>query len=287
MLTYQEQLDLVKRGYAKVSTNGNLSTFKYARRVFYNNLWNSIPGITECRGHTYDNTNGELVLAAPTKTFNYGENGHWSNVPLDTNVVLYTKYNGFMATVSKYNEEIVIGTTGSTKSDFAKLARAVLVDIYTETGLNRTFDSEYRYTRLFEICHSSDPHIVDEDCGAHLLGTRDHTSGRFDPCGRAIMMSLDEALLLAKQERNVEGWMVYHPDHGVCKLKTNYYIDKKRLMRMSTQQVKIMYNNPMRVIESLSTHWKFAVEPIIVYHTESVWSESTDQERRKFLEKIE
>lgn len=286
MLSYQEQLDLVKRGFAKVSTNGNLSTFKYARRVYYANLWNVISGITECRGHTYDNTTGEIVLAAPTKTFNYGENNHWLNAPLDTPVVLYKKYNGFMAAVSSYDGQIVIGTTGSTKSDFAALARTVLVDTYTETGLHRMFDSNERYTRLFEICHNTDPHIVDEECGAHLLGTRDHATGRFDPCGRAIMTTLGEALQLAKNERDIEGWMVYHADHGICKLKTDYYIDKKRLMRMSAQRVKLMYNNPMNVIQSLSRHWKFAVEPIIAYHTETTWAESTDQQRREFLEKI-
>ena len=286
MLSYQEQLDLVKRGFAAVSTNGSLSTFKYARRVYYANLWNTISGITECRGHTYNNTTGEIVLAAPTKTFNYGENNHWSNVPLDTPVVLYKKYNGFMATVSSYAGQIVIGTTGSTKSDFAALARTVLVDMYTETGLHRMFDSNERYTRLFEICHSTDPHIVDEEYGAHLLGTRDHATGQFDPCGRAITTTLGEALQLAKNERDIEGWMVYHTDHGVCKLKTDYYIDKKRLMRMTAQQVKLMYNNPMNVIQSLSRHWKFAVEPIIAYHTESVWAGSTGQQRREFLEKI-
>lgn len=295
MLTYQEQLDLVKRGYAKVSTNGNLSTFKYARRVFYNNLWNSIPGITECRGHTYDNTNGELVLAAPTKTFNYGENGHWSNVPLDTNVVLYKKYNGFMATVTKYNDEIVIGTTGSTKSDFAKLARDVLIDKYTEFGLRKLFARDERYTLLFEICDSSDPHIVDEDFGAHFLGTRYHESssqykrtvGHFDPCGQVILTTLSEALQLAKTERDIEGWMMYQNDHSVCKLKTDYYIDKKKLMRMTAQRVKQMYNSPMSIIQSLSRHWKFAVEPIIAYHTETAWTEATDQQRREFLEKID
>lgn len=295
MLTYEQQLDLVKHGYAKVSINKNLSTFKYARRVFHKNLWNNIPGIMECRGHTYNNITGELVLAAPTKSFNYGENGYWLQFSLDTPVVMYKKYNGFMATVSKYNEEIIVGTTGSTKSDFAKLAKAVLIRTYTESGLYKLFDSSDRYTMLFEICDASDPHIVDELSGAHLLGIRyhesthqDRRSWQFEPIGSNIIhTTLAEALHMAKNNCEIEGWMMYNQHtQSVCKLKTDYYIDKKKLMRMSPQKVHDMFIDSWSVAEKLSHQWKFAPDIIVEYYSKSEWIDMSDQQRRIFLEKI-
>ena len=53
--TYQEQLNFVDRGFAVVSVNAHLSTFKYSRKVMYDNLWNKIPGILECRGSHISN----------------------------------------------------------------------------------------------------------------------------------------------------------------------------------------------------------------------------------------
>ena len=123
MLTYEQQLDLVQKKLATAKTVGNLTTFKYARRVMYDYLWNDHPELLECRGHTYDNTNGKLVLAAPRKSFNYLENGTWDDVPDDQPVIAYKKFNGFMATASMYNGELVVGTTGTTGSDYAKMAR--------------------------------------------------------------------------------------------------------------------------------------------------------------------
>ena len=291
MLTFLQQLVLVKHKYAVLSQNGNLTTFKYSRKVFLDNLWNDISGIMECRGHTYDNVTGELVLAAPTKTFNYGENGHWSNLSLDTPVVLYKKYNGFMATVTKYNDQIIVGTTGSTKSDFAKLAKKVLIEKYTEAGLYNLFNLPERITMLFEICDVSDPHIVYEKPDAYYLGTRYHESNarynrkewHFDPCGDVMLLTLGESLQLAKTEQNIEGWMVYQNDHSVCKLKTDHYVNKKRLMRMNQSRVIQMYKGHHSFT---SEYWKDVIHSIISHIPLDTWLEMRDQQRRNFIESI-
>lgn len=117
--TYEQMLDLVNQKLATVSVNGNLSTFKYAKRVMFDYLWDTTPLLMDCRGHTYDNTTGEVVVAAPTKSFNYLENNWGRELQSDTKVQIAKKYNGFLACVSKHEGEIVVSTTGSTKSEFA------------------------------------------------------------------------------------------------------------------------------------------------------------------------
>jgi len=53
---------------------GKLKVVKYARKVFYDNLWEVHPLLKECRGLVLDLDNN--VVAHPfTKVFNIGENG--------------------------------------------------------------------------------------------------------------------------------------------------------------------------------------------------------------------
>ena len=86
--TFQEQLDLVEKKLAKKSVNpetGNI-TFKYTRDVMFKKKWYSEPNTMECRGHTYS-SDGKLLVLPFRKTFNYGENDHWSDVSDDTELV--------------------------------------------------------------------------------------------------------------------------------------------------------------------------------------------------------
>ena len=83
MNSYETMQRLVAAKLATVSTNGHLDTFKYARRVMFDYLWDTDPALLECRGITYDNRTGALVVAAPRKSFNYLENGWWKDVPLE------------------------------------------------------------------------------------------------------------------------------------------------------------------------------------------------------------
>lgn len=256
ILTYEQQLDLVARKLATVSINGKFSTFKYAKKVMYNYLWNDHPEVKECRGHTYDNTNGNLVLLPPAKTFNYLENDTWKDKSLDTQVFLYKKYNGFMASASIYQGEFVVGTTGSTKSDYAVLARKHILEKYPTIIRSRSEG----VTWLFEICDESDPHIVDEDIGCHHLGWRNYTGNypdTFTPEGYSIKTTLGEALELAKTDKG-EGWMMYNGNNG---LKT--------------------------IIDILPDRWKHAPRMITLQFSPDEWVHMQDQQRRVFLESIE
>lgn len=287
ILTYEQQLELVAKKLATVSINGNLSTFKYAKKVMFDYLWDKYPELKECRGHTYDNTTGQIVLLPPTKSFNYLENGTWKDKPLDTPVMLFKKFNGFMASASSYKGKLIIGTTGSTKSDYAKLAQ-----LHIGTQYRATEDWPEGYTWLFEICDPSDPHIVSDPVGAHYLGGRSYDSNLpgtdiFTPVGGYIAeITLSEALDLAKTDKG-EGWMMYSKNTAdMCKLKTNYYVGKKKLMRMSTKNVDNMWDNPQAVENSLPDCWKFAVGKILDKFVCNDWIIKNDQSRRAFLEEI-
>lgn len=288
LLTYEQQLILVERKLATVSVNGIFSTFKYAKKVMYDYLWDKHPELKEVRGHTYNNQTGELVLAAPTKSFNYLENGWWKDVPLDTMVHAYRKLNGFMLTATQYNGKTVVGTTGSTKSDYAKLGYEMLKEC-------SDFDVIEGATDLYEIVHESDPHIVDDKPAAYFLGSRLNKTGGFIPYTQSAFDNnwyyhgtLGELLELAEQAKH-EGYMVYlavGDNTNPCKVKTPYYVYKKKLMRMNKSKVIAMYNSNPTDVQEYPEDWKQVVGQIVKTIDVSAWMNYTDQERRKIIENI-
>lgn len=288
ILTIEQQREFVKMGLAKENVNGKFSTFKYAKKVMFDYLWDKHPNLKYCRGHTYDNETGKIVLIAPTKSFNYLENGTWKDVPLDTTVTLYKKYNGFMATAAIHEPtgEILVGTTGSTKSSYAAWAREYIAE-WCKTQHVRQMD--YGTTALFEICHPEDPHIVYEESGAHLLGLTDQL-GNFHPAGQVIYATLEEAIGLAKASSNkIEGYMMYDMEGNVCKLKTDYYVYLKKLMRMGPAQVRSMYSKEdFQLVKDRETpefvnHWLYNIRTNLV---EDYWVTLDEQTRRYLIEEL-
>jgi len=283
MNTYEQMQELVANKLATVSTNGHLDTFKYARRVMFDYLWDTDERLLECRGQTYDNRTGKLVVAAPRKSFNYLENGWWKDVPLDTPVIAYKKYNGFMACVSKHEGELIVSTTGSTKSDFVGYAKELLPD------LNWLAPD---CTLLYEIVHKDDPHIVDEPVGAHYLGRRS-VDGTFGPYGKAEDMYVGtlKGILAIAEVNTGEGFMVYNlkddPDRlSPAKIKTPYYVGKKKLMRLSAKNSEVMYNNPQKFAESLPKMWQDVPAFITNVYDLSFWKELSEVNRRSVLEQL-
>lgn len=288
MLTYEQQLSLVQRGLAvkKVNPENGLVTFKYHKKVMYDYMWDDHPELLECRGHTYDPNTGELVVAAPKKSFNYLENDTWKDKPLSTPVKMYKKWNGFMACVSWHNNNIVVSTTGSTTSDYVKMAEEVILG--AQVSLNKNI------TTLFEILHPADPHIVDDLAvfggkpTAVLLGHRDKLTGVYTPSGEFIECTLGEALEKAKKDRG-EGFMLFDEGGDVCKLKTPYYSLKKKLMRMGKPQTKSLFSADKQTANKLMQ--KFPEHKLMVYDALQVgyelWQSWDAQRRRIYLEQCE
>jgi hypothetical protein len=283
MLTFEQQNNLVQQGLASRKDNYIFSTFKYRPVVMYKYLWDTNSNLLECRGHTYDNTNGTLVLASPRKTFNYLESNNWKDVSLNEQVTAYRKYNGYMACATLYKGELVVSTTGTTTSEYALWARA---EISKPENYSKVVKG---LTSLFEIILPQDPHIVSEsESGAVFLGARCNVSGAFQPSISTVVYNgaLNNLLDIAKTDES-EGWMVYDEQGNCCKLKTDYYVGKKKLMRMSKSRVEIMYDSTCALKLVLPKRWGFAPDRITATYRIDEWLEMTDQQRRAFLEKIE
>src|SRR5947207_6854977 len=161
IIMFQELIDqgLVKQ---KRYENG-FSVFKYSREVFYRALWNTNPLLLEARGMVLAD-DGTKVIWPFTKVFNHHENG--TELALDTKVIAPRKVNGFMASARYWKGELIVSTTGTLDSDFAKLARSYIEKL---EGIEIMAAN---ITVLFEICENSDPHIVAEEEGAYLIGGR-------------------------------------------------------------------------------------------------------------------
>jgi len=286
MLSYNEQMHLVMRGLATLKNDGKYTTFKYARKAMYEYLWYQVPNLLDCRGHVYCNTTKELVQAAPRKSFNYLERGYWKDIPLDTPVEMYKKINGFMAAATIHKYQLVVSTTGTTTSEYAKWAKELIERDRKLYDMIITSDA----TTLFEVVVPQDPHIVKEREGLHLLGVREKDTGNFHPMGASVRCTLEQALEIVRSDRG-EGFMMYpmqsngtYDYNNCCKLKTDYYVGKKKLMRMTPKNVELMYKDVHHFKSELSKMWYTAAKCIVKDFNKDAWLKSTDQERRLILD---
>lgn len=289
-LTIDQQYNLVEQKLAtkKVNTDLNVVTFKYAKRVMYDYLWDSNPDLFECRGHTYCLDTGDQIVFPPRKSFNYLENGTWKNKPLDTEVTLFKKYNGFMACVSVHHGKVIVSTTGSTSGTYVEMAKELLFKRFSEESISNWAKDKSEGSWLFEICHRDDPHIVHEVENAYYLGYR-HFTGEFRPCidtigQMSVPCTLGHALNLIKVIKH-EGFMMYDNSGDVCKLKSPYYVGKKKLMRMKDNNIDRMFANPSNFVkDNLPPSWDWWVDVVKEGLTVDTWKSYTEQQRRSFIE---
>lgn len=290
---------LIAQGLVKQKRYENgLSVFKYAKRVFYEGLWNTGPLLLEARGMVLDDE-GNKVIWPFTKVFNYGENGAGSYLKSETRVVAPRKVNGFMAACRFWKGELIVSTTGSLDSDFAALARSHIEKLNQE-ALEEFADG---FTLIFEICDSSDPHIVEEEEGVYLIGMRNMME-LSAYCGKMVPEAVlnGSAELLGAKRPEVfrgtfgdlwdqvktcehEGWMVIDAStrETVMKIKSPHYLTKKFLMRMGTNKVEIMANQPQEFKKTIDEEYYPLVDFITASYRQS-WKNMSDQERRAVIE---
>lgn len=288
--------ELIDQGLVKQKRYDNgFSVFKYSREVFYKALWNTNPLLLEARGMVLAD-DGTKVIWPFTKVFNHHENS--TELDLDTRVICPRKVNGFMAAARYWNGELIVSTTGTLDSDFAKIAR---------THIEKLEGIEImacNITVLFEICDVSDPHIVEEEEGAYLIGGRYMqnttyegemlTEGQLDVWANLIgakrpalfMGTFHEVLELLKDCKH-EGFMVRLMDskqETVMKLKSPHYLTKKFLMRMGQKKVTAMFEDTQGFIETIDEEFYGVVGWITSTTSSESWAGYTDQERRVIIE---
>lgn len=271
-----------------------LSVFKYSKRVFYDNLWNDDPSLLEARG-TVKDSEGNIVILPFTKVFNYGENG--TTLPPDTEVFQVVKVNGFMAAARWYNDELLVSTTGSLDSDFAILAKNRIMAV--AEGMDDFWKQWAGITFLFEICDESDPHIVEETPGVYLIGARVCKSGHLlselilDMLAAEVgfmrpewkVTTFQSVVEDQKTAKDVEGWMVRLLNgQTVMKVKSNFYLTKKFLMRMGDRKVDTLFDDPRAFRATIDEEFYAVCDWITTNFTKTEWKGLGDQQRRKVIE---
>ena len=230
----------------------DLFVLKYKRKVFYSGNWNRY--LEKCRGLVVDK-DFNIIVHPFDKIYNYGIEKNSPVLSDDEKVLVIKKYNGFMATASKYKDDVVVATTGSLDSDYAKLAREMILKAIPEK--NFIHDTTF----MFEICHSSDPHIIPEKEGVYFLGQRDNGYNDKISHSKSISVMLGSELTwtnytefdreynmlgltipvptyttlgeLKERVKKVkhEGYVAYAKDGESFKLKSPYYLINKLFAR--------------------------------------------------------
>lgn len=289
MLPTREMADRLEReGLVKSSTHEGLTIFKYARKVFYKNLWT--PELELFRGTVFKDD--KLVVMPLRKMYNYLENGTGSELSDDTEVVLDYKVNGFMLNVTVLEGKFLFSTTGSLNSPFVDLGAKVFYTETSESTINKMKLME-GHTFVFEVVDPSDPHIVKEDSGLHFLALINEKHGKvsmykvpmFDCFNYHRTMHTNLKFLKARA-RNCkhEGWVVYDRTgtNILFKMKTKYYLTTKFLMR-SKKASDQLYSDD--AIEYFKDEEFFGLVHFIrENYLKEMWDSYTEQERRTIIE---
>lgn len=282
--------DLVDQKLVTRKDIGNgLYLYKYARKVFYDNLWHLDSRLLEARGIVLD-AKGNVVVWPFTKVFNRFENG--TDVDRDQTIVAIRKVNGFMACATRHpSRGLLVSTTGSSDSEFAELARG-----YIDTLDKALMDVNTTY--IFEVCDPSDPHIVEEKQGIYLIGMRNLYTGKMeeewklDDHAKYIrarrpehgVMRFSELTDLVKTVDH-EGFMVRSlTGETLMKIKSPHYLSKKALMRMGKRAADQMFDNPKKFRERLDEEFYGLFQVILDCYTKEEWLAMGEQERRQWIE---
>lgn len=295
---------LIEQGLVKTKESPceNMVLVKYAKKVFYDNLWNKHPLLLHARGHVFRKDTGEQVVYAPTKVFNYGENETGLGIPARQSVTTVEKINGFLANITFLpSGERIITTTGSFDSKYVDLAKK-WVDDLKWSELNTFFLTDRsNMTFHFEIVDETDPHIVSNTQGAWLIGCKDGFGGgriateyQLDDIADVIgafrpewsILTKEEALELARTSK-MEGYMIRKEDgagEAYFKLKSPHYLTKKFLMRMGDKNVDKMFTDPEKFLKTQDEEFYGVIRHIVSGWDVSSWKALTDIDRRKIIE---
>lgn len=293
--------DLVAKGLVSKKTYkdgpyAGLSVLKYKNNVFWDNLWHTDSRLLECRGMVVD-SDDNIVVWPFTKIFNRFENG--TDLPLDKQVVYIRKLNGFMATAAVRGEKLLVSTTGTLDSEFSNLARKYLEKLNFDS-----IDFKEDYTFIFEICDSSDPHIVYEKQGAYLIGVRDLAlngvmveESKLDRIAEIIGANRPEwsvgsfgDVVISVQTVDHEGFVVRNVGTDtenselILKIKSPYYLAKKFLMRGGSKKCDMIWDNPTEAKKRVDEEFYELIDWISFKFEKEDWALTEQQDRRNIIE---
>lgn len=221
---------------------------KYKKIVFFKNKWDD--HLEYCRGAVVDKDFNPIIMPFQ-KIYNHGVEDRSPQFKPNDVVMAYDKVNGFMASVTTYKGELLVSTTGSLDSDFAVMAEQMIMET-ADVAVMKDLCQDGKVTLLFEVCHSSDPHIIPEQEGLYYLGYRvnhwnsdlrhmAYETTAYDLIRKARWMKVNpvpsySVTTVAELEEQMktstrEGVVFYHVDGRAAKIKTKHYLVQKMLAR--------------------------------------------------------
>jgi RNA ligase len=214
---------------------------KYKNKCFYDNIWNDI--IENTRGAVIDEKYN-LIANPFRKIFNYGIEPRAPRIGENEIVTAIRKVNGFMLSVSWFNNSLLFSTTGSVDSDFVNLGKKVFYETLTKQQIISVETLACcGSTLLFEICSDEDPHIISEDIGAYFLGFRPNRWNEpvipvheynHEIYGKSVGQI--ERITFGELKEQIkdckhEGYLVYTEDKRATKIKSPFYLIQKFFAR--------------------------------------------------------
>lgn len=154
--------------YIKEKQFGDVSSFNFTRRAFYNDVWDNLT--EKARGLYINTKTNQIVARGFDKFFNIGERPDTSLQELAQKVkypvAAYQKENGFLGLVGfdHANNEPIITSKSDMNGPYAGYVKENLLAMVGEDGLKKVteFVKENNCTLALEICDKErDPHIIE------------------------------------------------------------------------------------------------------------------------------
>lgn len=160
-------LQLRGNKYINEKQFGNISSFNFNQKAFYDKVWDS--QTIKARGLYIDTLKGKVAARAYEKFFNINERPETKfdmlEYKLKFPVEVFVKENGFLGIVSydEYNDNLFITTKSNPDSDFAQWLKEMLYEKYPHAiDKIKKFCKENEVSFVFEcVDMKHDPHIID------------------------------------------------------------------------------------------------------------------------------
>ena len=154
--------------YIQEKKFGNISSFNFTPKVFYNKIWDE--QTTKARGLYLDTMKGKVVARAYTKFFNVNERSETKfdmlQHKLQFPVTAYVKENGFLGIISynEYEDDLFIASKSTIDSEFAGWLKDMLYEKVSEENIlkMKNYIKEHNVSFVFEcVDRKNDPHIIE------------------------------------------------------------------------------------------------------------------------------
>lgn len=154
--------------YIKEKNFGNISSFNFTSKAFYDKVWNE--QTTKARGLYLDTIKGKVVARAYEKFFNINERPETKFDMLQNRlqfpVTAYVKENGYLGIVSydEYNDSLFIASKSTIDSQFAEWLKEAIYEQITPENREKMkqFAKDNNVSFVFEnVDMKNDPHIIE------------------------------------------------------------------------------------------------------------------------------